>query len=88
LAIRVSLSPPSITVLWQTPTESGGPPILAGGLVWTISQSGKLFALNPATGAAVEDMNIGPVANHFPTPSAGDGLIFAPAADQVIALGR
>jgi outer membrane protein assembly factor BamB len=88
LAIRVSLSPPSITVLWQTPTGSGGPPILAGGLVWTISQSGRLYALDRATGSVVEDLNIGPVANHFPTLSVSGGLVLAPGADQVIAFGR
>jgi outer membrane protein assembly factor BamB len=88
LAIRVSLSPPSINVLWQTPTGSGGPPIVAGGLVWTISQSGHLFALNPATGAATEDLSIGTVVNHFPTPSVVDGVVLAPASDQVIAFGK
>jgi outer membrane protein assembly factor BamB len=87
LAIRVSLSPPSIAVLWQTRTGSGGPPIVAGGLVWTISQSGHLFALDPATGAQVEDLSIGSVANHFPTPSVGHGLVLAPGADKVFAFG-
>jgi polyvinyl alcohol dehydrogenase (cytochrome) len=86
-AMRVKLSPPSIAVLWQTSTGSGGPPIVAGGLVWTISQSGRLFALNPATGAAIESFDIGSVANHFPTPSVGAGLVLAPAADQVVAFG-
>jgi len=88
LAIRESLSPPSITVLWQTPTGSGGSPIVAGGLVWTISQSGRLFALDPATGASVEDLSVGSMANHFPTPSVGDGLVLAPAADQVVAFSE
>jgi polyvinyl alcohol dehydrogenase (cytochrome) len=87
VAVRVRLSPPSIAVLWQTSTGSGGPPILAGGLVWTISQSGHLFALDPATGSATESFDIGSVANHFPTPSVGAGLVLAPAADQVVAFG-
>ena len=88
LAIRVSLSPPSITVLWQTSTGAGGPPILAGGFIWTISQSGHLYALDRAKGSVVEDLGIGPVANHFPTPSVSGGLVLAPAADQVIAFAR
>jgi len=88
LAIRISLSPPSIAILWQTSTGSGGPPIVAGGLVWTISQSGHLYALNPATGSAIEDLPIGPVANHFPTPAVADGLVLAPTADRVIAFGQ
>ncbi len=53
--------------------------------MWTISQSGTLYGLNPATGAAVQQFAIGPVANHYPTPSVGDGLLLAPAASDVVA---
>jgi outer membrane protein assembly factor BamB len=85
VAVSVSASPPTMTQLWQTPTGSGGPPIVAGGLIWTISQDGKLFGLSPASGTVVVQFSIGSVANHFPTPSVGDGLLLAPASDQVAA---
>ncbi len=63
----------------------GGPPIVAAGLVWTIGQNGTLYGLDPATGKVRQQASIGAVANHFPTPSVGDGLLLAPAANQVVA---
>jgi hypothetical protein len=84
-ALRVGTSPPSVTKLWQTTTGSGGPAIIAGGFVWTISQGGVLYALNPTTGAVAQQFSIGAPANHFPTPSVGDHLLLAPTATKVVA---
>jgi Bacterial Ig domain/PQQ-like domain len=84
VAVRVGASPPSLTRLWQTSTKSKGPPILAGGLVWTITGS-TLYGLDPATGAPSVQFTLSGEANHFPTPSVGDGLLLAPATDQVYA---
>lgn len=83
-AVRVSLRPPSLKVLWDA-SVGGGPPIYAAGLVWTIGQNGVLYGLNPANGAVRQQATIGSVANHFPTPSVGDSLLLAPTADQVVA---
>jgi hypothetical protein len=69
---------------WQTSSGAHGPPITAGGLVWSIGGS-TLYGLNPATGAEVEHVSVGGAANHFPTPSVGDGLLLAPASTQVVA---
>jgi hypothetical protein len=74
--------PPTITSVWRTSTGSGGPPILAGGLVWTIGR-GKLYGLDPATGNATQTFSLGSVANHFPTPSVADGLLLAPVTNTV-----
>jgi hypothetical protein len=84
-ALRVGTSPPSVTKLWQTTAGSGGPAIIAGGFVWTISQAGVLYALNPTTGAVAQHFSIGAVVNHFPTPSVGDRLLLAPTATKVVA---
>jgi outer membrane protein assembly factor BamB len=84
-AVSVSTGPPGLAVQWQTSTGSSGPPIVAGGLVWTISQDGTLYGLNPSTGAATVSESIGAVSNHFPTPSVGDGLLLVPASEQVVA---
>ena len=84
-AVRVSASPPSVSEIWQTPSGSGGPPIVASNSVWTISQAGELFALDPSTGTVQQQFSIGSVANHFPTPSVGDHLLLAPATDRVFA---
>jgi outer membrane protein assembly factor BamB len=77
-------SPPTITSLWQTSTGSGGPPIVAGGLIWTIDPgSGKLYGLDPATGDASQTFALGSEANHFPTPTVADGLLLAASTNRV-----
>ncbi len=84
VATETSGSPATITVLWQTSTGSGGPPIVAGGLVWTINYSnGYIYGLDPSTGNSVESFSLGSVANHFPTPTAVGDLLLAASSDQV-----
>jgi outer membrane protein assembly factor BamB len=83
-AVRVSASPPALHMLWSSGT-GGGPPIVAAGLVWTIGQDGVLYGLDPATGKVRQQVTIGVPANHFPTPSAGDGLLLAACAGNVVA---
>ncbi len=85
LAVTVKTNPAGLTVDWTTAISQAGPPILAGGSVWTIDQQGALDALDPSTGAVTQQLEIGPVANHFPTPAVGDGLLLAPAASTVTA---
>jgi hypothetical protein len=58
---------------------------VAAGLVWTIGQNGTLYGLDPATGRVRQQASIGAPANHFPTPSVGDGLLLAPSAEHVVA---
>jgi outer membrane protein assembly factor BamB len=84
VAVQVSSSPAGLHLLWRAPA-GGGPPIVAAGLVWSIGQDGTLYGLSTATGAVVEQANIGAPANHFPTPSVGDGLFLAAAAKGVVA---
>ncbi len=76
---------PSLGVLWQAGSGTPGPPIAAGGLVWSIDQGGTLYGLDPSTGGTVQQVSVGGEANHFPTPSVGDGLLLAPSTDQVYA---
>jgi outer membrane protein assembly factor BamB len=71
-------------LLWSAKV-GGGPPIVAAGLVWTIGQNGDLYGLNPDTGEVRQQASVGEQANHFPTPSVGDGLLLAPSADRVVA---
>ena len=84
VALRVGAAPPSLRVVWSS-RAGGGPPILAGGLVWTMSQAGVLYGLDPTTGAVRQQALVGKPANHFPTPSVGDGILMATSSDQVIA---
>jgi polyvinyl alcohol dehydrogenase (cytochrome) len=78
VAITVTASPASLSVQW-TSRVGGGPPIVAAGLVWTIGQDGTLYGLDPSTGTVRQRVSIGVPANHFPTPSIGDGLLLAPS---------
>ena len=85
IAVRASRGPPALRLLWNSMT-GGGPPIVAAGLVWTIGPSnGMLYGLDPATGMVRQQVALGTPANHFPTPGAGDGLLLAACAQNVIA---
>jgi len=85
IAVQAARSPAALRLLWSSGT-GGGPPIRAAGLIWTISQNGTLYGLSPATGTVRQQASIGgAAANHFPTPSVGDGLLLAPAARDVVA---
>jgi outer membrane protein assembly factor BamB len=84
VALRVTTSPASLQVRWRA-RVGGGPPIVVANRVWTIGQDGMLYGLDPASGAVRQQAAIGAVANHFPTPSAGVGLLLAPAANRVVA---
>ena len=84
VAVQVSSDPAALRLLWQA-AAGGGPPIVAAGLVWSIGQDGVLYGLSPTTGAVVEQAGVGVPANHFPTPSIGDGLLLAPSATGVVA---
>ena len=84
VAIRVTTSPPRLHQRWSSDV-GGGPPIIAAGLVWTIAQDGTLYGLDPSTGAVRQRASIGAPANHFPTPSVGDGLLLAASANRVVA---
>ena len=84
IAVRAEQSPPALRLLWSSGT-GGGPPILAAGLIWTIGQNGTLYGLNPANGRIRQQASIGAPANHFPTPSVGDGLLLAASARRIVA---
>jgi outer membrane protein assembly factor BamB len=84
IAVQVSDSPAGLRLLWSS-SVGGGPPIVAGGLVWSIGSNGVLYGLNPSTGAVTEQTTIGVPANHFPTPSIGAGLLLAPSSNRVLA---
>ena len=84
IAVRATRSPAALHVLWSA-NLSSGPPIVAGGLVWTIGQNGHLYGLDPATGKIRQQATIGMPANHFPTPGIGAGLMLVPSAQNVIA---
>jgi outer membrane protein assembly factor BamB len=84
VAIHVTKSPASMSVLWNA-NVGGGPPIVAAGLVWTVGKNGVLYGLDQATGQVQQQASIGAVANDFTTPSVGDGLMLVASTSQVVA---
>ncbi len=80
-ALRVSGN--SFSPAWHA-GSSAGPPIVSGGVVWTIDSGGTLRGYAPDSGSPVASADLGSV-THFATPAAGGGRLFAPADTQVIA---
>jgi polyvinyl alcohol dehydrogenase (cytochrome) len=84
-AVKVSTKPPHLKRLWTANDGAAGAPIIADGLVWTIGSDNAVHGLNLANGKEVVSVPFGESANHFPTPSVGDGLLLLPGTDQVFA---
>jgi polyvinyl alcohol dehydrogenase (cytochrome) len=89
-ALALSLSPsPSFRALsgWSAPTAASGPPIFAGGLVWSTGwrSSGILYGLDSATGTVRFQTALGSF-DHFATPSAGGGRLFVAVGSKLTAL--
>jgi outer membrane protein assembly factor BamB len=84
-AIKVSAKPPHLKQLWTDDDGAAGAPIIADGLVWTIGGDNAVHGISPAHGKEVVSIPFGGSANHFPTPSVGDGLLLIAGTDQVFA---
>ena len=72
-------------VAWHAGGFSAGPPIVAGGAVWSIDRGGgELSAFDAGSGRKITSAGLGgPVS--FPTPAASGDLLVAPARDSVVA---
>jgi polyvinyl alcohol dehydrogenase (cytochrome) len=86
-AVQVTKKRPYLHVLWRATTvRTAGPPIVAGGKVWTILLRGQVVVgLSQASGQPELEAPIGVSANHFPTPAVADGLLLVPSLNQVLA---
>ncbi len=85
VAVTTSVSPhPAVKVLWPSFGASGGPPVVGGRYLYTESaSSGNLYVVRRGTGHEVQQLSLGSVADHFPTPTVADGLVLAISADRV-----
>lgn len=82
-ALSLNTTTPAFATAWNGPNVSfSGPPIVAGGFVWTIDPAGTLYALYPTTGSLKFSAAIGG-AVHFATPAAGDGRVFVAAGGGI-----
>jgi outer membrane protein assembly factor BamB len=82
----------TFTPLWQGPSDAFGPPIISGGLVWSLATGGftgggsKLYGIDPSTGEARYTETLpSPVADHFASPSAAGGRLFVATGSSVSA---
>ena len=84
--VAIKIGPaPSFATQWRGPSFNAGPPIVAGGVVWTLDLSeGTLYGLDPTSGETRYREPVGSV-SHFTTPSATHGGLLVAATRQVIA---
>jgi outer membrane protein assembly factor BamB len=86
LKFQASSTQASFSSAWNSTTFTSGAPIVSGGAVWTIdTDSGTLFAFDPASGATLFSYNLGSVV-HFESMASADGKIFVGANDQIVAI--
>lgn len=82
-AVRITKERPAVA--WSGPSFSAGPPIIAGGAVWTVDlDAGRLVALDGASGRQRYAAGI-PRPNHFASVAASAGLVVTPGGNRVSA---
>jgi outer membrane protein assembly factor BamB len=75
----------SFTPLWRSATFDAGPPIVAGGVIWTVDLSvGALVGLDEANGHELVREKLEKV-SHFASPSSAGGCLFVPTLQTITA---
>jgi outer membrane protein assembly factor BamB len=71
------------SVRWRAAVSAAGSPTVGGGAVWVIDYSaGVLYALNPASGAVLGQVGVGPVP-HFASPTLSGSHAYVGTLDGV-----
>ena len=85
IAVKID-SAQSFHVVWHSASGSSAP-IIAGGLVWTLSLFGgrALYGLDPSTGSVAVTLTLPSTTAHFATPSAGRGQLIVGAGEFLVA---
>jgi outer membrane protein assembly factor BamB len=83
VAVRVGTR--SLSVAWRGPSFRAGPPIVAGGLVWSVDlDGGRLVGLSTGSGRAAFRAGIGSPPQ-FSTPSESGGRLYVSGGRSVVA---
>ncbi len=83
--VELQVSGSSFSTVWHASGINAGPPIVAGGVVWTVdTSSGTLHGYSVATGHQAFSFQLGAVV-HFCPLSGGGGRIFVVASGRVMA---
>jgi outer membrane protein assembly factor BamB len=80
-AFTVDTAAATFTPLWVS-DHNGGPPIVAGGAVWSEDEGGTLRAFDPASGHTVQSFSTGG-ADRFVTPMVAGNDVVVAAGRQV-----
>ena len=84
-ALHIRFSPPRFSIAWSGGGFNAGPPIVAGGAVWSVDiDAGVLHAFSPRTGNQRLSRSVGSV-EHFTTPTAAGGHLYVAASNRVVA---
>ena len=76
----------SFAVAWHSESFAAGPPIVAGGLVWTIDvDAGTLLGFDESSGTEMTRTDLGTVSN-FASPASAMGCVFAPGIRTITAV--
>jgi outer membrane protein assembly factor BamB len=74
----------AFTTAWRTSSYFAGPPVVTGGIVWTVDRdSAALLGYSTSTGHQAYSFPLGSVV-HFCGPAAGDGRVFVTSGDKVV----
>ena len=88
VALRVADDGRSFHQVWRSSAFDAGPPIVAGGFVWTVDLSSPaLVGLDPGDGHEVVRHPMGEV-SHFASPSSAPGCLFVPTSRTITAFCR
>jgi len=85
IALAISEDARSFRPLWRSASFDAGPPIVAGGVVWTVDLSaGALVGLNETDGHELVREKL-EEASHFASPSSAGGCLFVPTLQTITA---
>ena len=85
VALAVAADGRSFSPLWRSATFNAGPPILAGGVIWTVDLSdGALVGLDETNGHELVREKLEEV-SHFASPSSAGGCLFVPTLQTITA---
>jgi outer membrane protein assembly factor BamB len=83
--VAVRVADDRLTVAWRSERFDAGPPIIAGGLVWTVDLGNSaLVGFDPPGGAQRVRMPLDD-ASHFASPSSAPGCVFVPTRRSITA---
>lgn len=85
VALSISDTGSSFEVRWRSDGFDAGPPIVAGGLVWTVDlSSAALVGFDPGSGDEILRFDLGE-ASHFASPASALGCLYVPTVRSVTA---